>query len=254
MHPSVDVVEDGLDQGGVALEEEVLGVGAPQAGRSRTRLPTPTRTPSIGIRSRAGSAVSSRAGSHQGVSGLNTASSSQSSGIRSSAGASGPVISRSARTAPWRRSSTSGGMVSARSITAAARASVPRASRFSWSVRAAVRRARISSISVASYMAPMLSGAMAGWSSRMIGEESTTSARPGSPASTGQVCRLAQSATTPLAHSGGSVMERKDPALRPSSRWAATSECGRAASRSAPCRGGVQALVFSTTAVSFSAR
>lgn len=223
-------------------------------GRSRTRLPGPTEAPSIVIRSRAGSAVSARAGSHQGVSGRNTTSSEGSSAM--SGGCSGPVTSRRARTAPCSRSSTSGGIDSARSITAAARASVPRASRFSCSVRAAVRRARISSISVASYMAPTLSGAMAGWSSRMIGEDRTTSARPGSPASTGQVCRFSQAATACLAHSGGSVIERKDPASRPSSRWAATSECGRAASRStgpAP-GGGVHGLVFSTTARSLSTR
>lgn len=107
-------------------------------------------------------------------------------------------------------------------------------------------------------MAPALSGAMAGWSSRMIGEDRTTSARPGSPASTGQVWRLTQAATASLAHSGGSVIDRKEPESMPSRRWAATSERGRAASRStdpgpssAP---GVQGLVFSTTTLSLDTR
>lgn len=105
-------------------------------------------------------------------------------------------------------------------------------------------------------MAPALSGAMAGWSSRMIGEDRTTSARPGSPASTGQVWRFSQAATACLAHSGGSVMDRNDPESRPSRRWAATSEWGSAASRSAgPAPGGgVHGLVFSTTARSLNTR
>ncbi len=87
---------------------------------------------------------------------------------------------------------------------------------------------------------------MAGWSSRVIGEESTRSARPGSPASTGQVCRLRQAATASLAHSGGSVIERNAPASRWSRVWPATSECGSAASRS-PASSGRRELVFSTT-------
>ncbi len=44
------------------------------------------------------------------------------------------------------------------------RSSVPRASRFSSSVRVITRRVRISSISVASQKSPSLSAATAGWS------------------------------------------------------------------------------------------
>ena len=66
-------------------------------------------------------------------------------------------------------------IASHRSTIAAARASVPRASAFSSSVSVRTRRARISSISVASNRSPWLSGATAGWSYRMIGDDSTTS-------------------------------------------------------------------------------
>ncbi|GAA3118580.1 hypothetical protein GCM10020254_77010 [Streptomyces goshikiensis] len=45
MNPSVDVVEDGLDQGGVALEEEVLGVGAPQARAQQDSAADPDEDP-----------------------------------------------------------------------------------------------------------------------------------------------------------------------------------------------------------------
>jgi hypothetical protein len=53
-------------------------------------------------------------------------------------------------------------MASTRSMMAAARSSVPRASRFSSSVRVRMRKARISSISVESNMSPSLSGATSG--------------------------------------------------------------------------------------------
>lgn len=88
----------------------------------------------------------------------------------------------------------------------------------------------------------------------MIGDDSIRSARPGSPASTGQVCRLRQAATAPFAHSGGSVIDRNEPALIPIRRWAATSDRGSAASRSASAESGVQMLEFSTTAVSRTTR
>ncbi len=69
------------------------------------------------------------------------------------------------------------------------------------------------------------------------------------------MCRLRQVATASFAHSGGSVIERNDPAPSPMRRWVATRERGRAASRSAAVpSGGVQVLVFSTTAVSRNTR
>ena len=90
-------------------------------------------------------------GSHHGLAPASEASGS---------GVDGPIE----RMAPCMRSHTSGGRSSQRSTMAAARASVPRASAFSSSVRVRTRRARISSISVASNMSPWLSGATAGWS------------------------------------------------------------------------------------------
>ena len=71
---------------------------------------------------------------------------------------------RSSRMVPCSRPSTSGAMLSMRSTIAAARGSVARASAFSSSVRVRIRRARISSISVASQRSPSLSGAISGWS------------------------------------------------------------------------------------------
>jgi len=113
-------------------------------------VPFPTSTPPTHVVSVQGSTLASTAGSHHG----------STSGWVSVAPATGPIE----RTAPCRRSQTSGGISSHRSTIAAARRSVPRASAFSSSVRVSTRRARISSISVASQKSPALSGATAGWS------------------------------------------------------------------------------------------
>ncbi|WP_222709738.1 hypothetical protein [Microbispora sp. CSR-4] len=147
--------------------------------------------------------------------------------------------------APWSRSSSSGGRSAARSRISAARGSVTRASRFSSSVRVSVRSVSSSSISVESNRSPGLSGAMAGWSYRMIGEDSTTSRRPASPTSTGQVFSLRHCRAAASAHIGGSSSETNAPPLTPISRWAATSERRRASSRGASARS--QWEVFSTS-------
>ena len=68
------------------------------------------------------------------------------------------------RNTPCRRERASLGRPSTRSMSAATRASVARACRFSSSVSMRVRRVRISSISVASKRSPGLSGATFGWS------------------------------------------------------------------------------------------
>ena len=60
-------------------------------------------------------------------------------------------------------------------------------SRFSSSVSVRTRRARISSISVASHMSPGLSAATSGWSYRMIGDDRTVVGSSASPMSTGKV-------------------------------------------------------------------
>ena len=117
--------------------------------------------------------------------------------------------------APCSRSIISGGSPSSRSIRSAARGSVARASRFSSSVSAMVRSVRISSISVASNRSPALSGAICGWSYKMIGEDRTRLRHSSGPASTGQVPVLVQAATSAAAHSGWSVIEMNVPSASP---------------------------------------
>ena len=160
---AVDVVEHAGDRGDQAGEEHVVRVGAARrAQRARwCRVPRPRRRrpPRVSVH---GSTAASTPGSHHGTAPRRRVRRRQ--------------PARSARMVPCRRSHTSGGMSSQRSTIAAARGSVPRASAFSSSVRVRTRSARISSISVASQRSPSLSGAIAGWSYRMIGDDSTTSA------------------------------------------------------------------------------
>ncbi len=103
-------------------------------GRRRTREPLPTLTPATERVSVHGSTEASTLGSHHG---------------RGSPSGS-VALGCTARTAPCSRAHISSGMLSQRSMMAAARGSVARASAFSSSVRVSTRRARISSISVAS--------------------------------------------------------------------------------------------------------
>ena len=101
-----------------------------------------------------------------------------------------------------------------------------------------MRSVRISSISVASYRSPALSGAICGWSPRMIGEESTT--RVASRPSTGQVPTLRQrgdrrAAPTPAGRSstGTARVERRTSCARRRARAAGRSS--RSAGSSRPC-------------------
>src|SRR6266480_996259 len=57
----------------------------------------------------------------------------------------------------------------------------------------------------------------------MTGEDSIRSRHSGGPASTGQVPTFTHPATSPAAHSGGSVSDRKPPPATPISRCAAIS-------------------------------
>ena len=131
-----------------------------------------------------------------------------------------------------------------RSRMAAARGSVPRTSRFSSSVSVIVRSRRISSISVESKRLPALSGATSGWSYRMIGDDSTTSRSPSSPASTGNVPMFSHPSTAAFANSGGSMLDTKAPSLTARRVWTAASERRTTSSRGAS--GSLHAVVFST--------
>ena len=110
-------------------------------GLRRTRVPLVTSTPPIRI------TVSVQGSNAASTAAPTTARDGSTSARRRSGAAS---IGRSERTAPCSRAQISGGMSSQRSTIAAARGSVPRASAFSSSVSVSTRRARISSISVAS--------------------------------------------------------------------------------------------------------
>ena len=119
-----------------------------------------------------------------------------------------------ARQAPLRRSSSSSVSASVRSRISRARGSESRISAFSSSVRLRMLSVSSWSISPPSNRSPGLSGAIRGWSSRMIGEDSSVPRSPGAPTSTGHVPSLRQAPAASRSASGGSVSETKRPPAR----------------------------------------
>src|SRR4029079_10626045 len=123
-------------------------------------------------------------------------------------------ITCQSRIVPCRRMISSGVSASVRSRISAARGSDARISAFSASVRLRMLRTSVWSISPPSKRSPGLSGAIRGWSSRMIGEESSVlEGRPprSAPASTGQVPRFSHASAAARSASGGSVSETNAP-------------------------------------------
>ena len=203
----------------MAGEEHVVGVGPP-------RRPQPTGVPGRDLDAADQDGVGPRV--DRGVD----------AGLPPRHGARAGVRHRAAGrsvadASPCSRAQSLGRHVVERSTIAAARGSVPRASAFSSSVSVSTRSARISSISVASHRSPSLSGAIAGWSYRMIGDDSTTSASSPSPDRAPGTCRRCGTPATaaPRRPSAGRAARRRRRRRRRAAVCTATSERRSASSR-----------------------
>ncbi len=211
VHAAVDVVHHGLHGGAHAGQEPVLGVAAAAGTQQHVAAPGHRHAADqhrVGVRVDRG--VGARIPPRRVLGGRSAAESAPEVGDRLLPAA--VPAGRIERIAPCSRSMISGGIASTASMIPAARGSVARASAFSSSVSTSVRRVRISSFSSPSNRLIVLSGASCGWSARMIGDESSRSARSAGPASTGQVCSLTHSFVNGSAHRGGSVSDRNAPA------------------------------------------
>ena len=186
-----------------------------EPGRSRTRLPRATATPStttpVGLRRHraVGARVPPRACRAWRVRPARR----RSSGVRGAWPVHSPQVADRAvqPVQQLRRHACRPGRCRS---AARCRSPAPRASRAS--VRAIVRSVRISSISVASNRSPGLSGAIGGWSYRMIGEDSSRSRGPRrrpAPARCGG-CRSSPRPAWPTP--AGRVRDRNSPPGAPS--------------------------------------
>src|SRR4029079_14201392 len=146
-------------------------------------------------------------------------------------------ITCQSRIVPCRRMISSGVSDSVRSRISAARSQDARISAFSVSVRLRMWRTSIWSISPPSKRSPGLSGAIRGWSSRMIGEDSSRSVAPASPTSTGQVPAFSQSWARRRSPAGGSVSDTNAPPSVRSTVWVEQNVRSSASSRAPPSHG-----------------